>query len=164
MEALDRARDVFGVDVLVTKPQISGGSQDTVKLRHADGLAGCTAGPALIQPFLPAVGEEGELSLFYFDGVFSHAVTKVAASGDFRVQPQFGGQVSGVAPELEALHAAEMVLKAAGTPLTYARIDLIRGLDGAPQLMELEVIEPDLFLGHAHDDGAAFATAVVRAL
>ncbi|WP_132093070.1 transporter [Caulobacter sp. BK020] len=164
MEALDHARDAFGVDVLVTKPQISGGSQDTVKLRHADGLAGCTAGPALIQPFLPAVGEEGELSLFYFDGVFSHAVTKVAVAGDFRVQPQFGGQVSGVAPEPEALHAAEMVLAAAGAPLTYARVDLIRGLDGTPQLMELEVIEPDLFLEHAHDDGAAFATAVMGAL
>ncbi|CAN5245131.1 ATP-grasp domain protein [soil metagenome] len=164
LEDLDHARDVFGVDVLVTKPQISGGSQDTVKLRHADGLTGCTTDPALVQPFLPAVGEEGELSLFYFDGVFSHAVTKVAASGDFRVQPQFGGQVSGVAPEPEALHAAEMVLKAAGAPLTYARIDLIRGLDGTPQLMELEVIEPDLFLGHAHDGGALFAGAVVRAL
>jgi glutathione synthase/RimK-type ligase-like ATP-grasp enzyme len=164
LEDMDRARDHFGVDVLVAKPQISGGSQDTVKLRHADGLAGCPTGPALIQPFLPAVGEEGELSLFYFDGLFSHAVTKVATGGDFRVQPQFGGQVSGVAPEPEALHAAEMVLRAAGTPLTYARVDLIRGLDGTPQLMELEVIEPDLFLGHAHDAGAAFAAAVVRAL
>lgn len=164
MAELDHARDVFGVDVLVTKPQISGGSQDTVKLRHADGLAGCTTGPALIQPFLPAVGEEGELSLFYFDGVFSHAVTKVAVAGDFRVQPQFGGQVSGVAPEPEALHAAEMVLAAAGPSLTYARVDLIRGLDGTPQLMELEVIEPDLFLEHAHDGGASFAEAVMRAL
>lgn len=164
MEALDHARDLFGVDVLVTKPQISGGSQDTVKLRHADGLAGCTDGPALIQPFLPAVGEEGELSLFYFDGAFSHAVTKVAVAGDFRVQPQFGGQVSGVAPEPEALRAARMVLEAAGPPLTYARVDLIRGLDGTPQLMELEVIEPDLFLEHAHDGGAAFSAAVVKAL
>jgi len=164
LEDLDRAREHFGVDVLVAKPQISGGSQDTVKLRHADGLAGCPTGPALVQPFLPAVGEEGELSLFYFDGVFSHAVTKVAASGDFRVQPQFGGRVSGVAPEPEALHAAEMVLKAAGAPLTYARVDLIRGLEGTPQLMELELIEPDLFLGHAHDAGAAFAAAVVGAL
>ncbi|CAN5468396.1 ATP-grasp domain protein [soil metagenome] len=164
LDDLDQARDRFGVDVLVTKPQISGGSQDTVKLRHADGLTGCTAGPALIQPFLPAVSEEGELSLFYFDGVFSHAVAKVATAGDFRVQPQFGGQVSGVAPEPEALHAAEMVLKAAGAPLTYARVDLIRGLDGTPQLMELELIEPDLFLNHAHDGGAAFAEAVVRAL
>ncbi|HQR88991.1 MAG TPA: transporter, partial [Caulobacter sp.] len=70
-------------------------------------------------------------------GVFSHAVTKVAASGDFRVQPQFGGLVSSVAPEPEALRAAQMVLEAADQPLTYARIDLIRGLDHTPQLMEL---------------------------
>ena len=164
LEDLDRAREVFGVDTLVAKPQISGGSQDTVKLRHADGLTGCTTGPALVQPFLPAVGEEGELSLFFFDGAFSHAVTKVAAAGDFRVQPQFGGQVTGVAPEPEALHAAQMVLQAVERPLTYARVDLIRGLDGTPQLMELEVIEPDLFLAHAHDEGAAFAEAVLKAL
>lgn len=159
-EALAAAFDAFGVDELVVKPQVSGGSQDTVRVKRHGALEGGPRGPALIQPFLPAVGEEGELSLFYFDGVFSHAVTKVAASGDFRVQPQFGGLVSGVAPEPEALRAAQMVLEAADQPLTYARIDLIRGLDHTPQLMELEVIEPDLFLEHAHDHGAAFAAAV----
>ena len=105
-----------------------------------------------------------KLSLFFFDGRFSHAVTKVAVDGDFRVQPQFGGRVSEIAPEREALRAAEMVLEAAGPALTYARVDLIRGLDHTPQLMELEVIEPDLFLEHAHDQGAAFAEAVVRAI
>jgi len=75
-----------------------------------------------------------------------------------------GGQVSEIAPEPEALHAAEMVLNAAPGNLTYARVDLIRGLDHTPQLMELEVIEPDLFLEHAHDKGAAFAAAVMRAI
>jgi glutathione synthase/RimK-type ligase-like ATP-grasp enzyme len=159
-EALAAAFDAFGVDELVVKPQISGGSQDTVRFKRHGALEGGPPGAALIQPFLPAVGEEGELSLFYFDGVFSHAVTKVATAGDFRVQPQFGGRVSGVAPEPEALRAAQMVLEAADLPLTYARIDLIRGLDHTPQLMELEVIEPDLFLEHAHDHGAAFAAAI----
>lgn len=159
-EALAAAFEAFGVDELVVKPQISGGSQDTVRVNRHGVLEGGPTGPALIQPFLPAVGEEGELSLFYFDGIFSHAVTKVAASGDFRVQPQFGGLVTGVAPEPEALRAAEMVLEAANLPLTYARIDLIRGLEHTPQLMELEVIEPDLFLEHSHDHGAAFAAAV----
>lgn len=163
-EALAAAFDAFGVDELVVKPQVSGGSQDTVRVRRHGELQGGPPGAALIQPFLPAVGEEGELSLFYFDGVFSHAVTKVAASGDFRVQPQFGGLVSSVAPEPEALRAAQMVLEAADLPLTYARIDLIRGLDHSPQLMELEVIEPDLFLEHAHDGGAAFAAAVMARL
>lgn len=57
-----------------------------------------------------------------------------------------------------------MVLSAAPGDLTYARVDLIRGLDHTPQLMELEAIEPDLFLEHAHDHGAAFAQAVARAI
>lgn len=159
-EALTAAFDAFGVDEVVVKPQISGGSQDTVRVKRHGALEGGPAGPALIQPFLPAVSEEGELSLFYFDGAFSHAVAKVATGGDFRVQPQFGGHVSSVAPEPQALRAAQMVLEAADRPLTYARIDLIRGLDHTLQLMELEVIEPDLFLEHAHDHGAAFAAAV----
>jgi len=163
-EAVDAAFDAFGVDEVVVKPQVSAGSHETIRVKRHGSLEGGPSGPTLIQPFLPAVGEEGELSLFYFDGHFSHAVTKVAVEGDFRVQPQFGGQVSQIAPEPEALHAAEMVLRAAGQPLTYARVDLIRGLEHTPQLMELEVIEPDLFLQHAHDGGAAFAEAVVKAL
>jgi len=163
-EAVQAAFDAFGVDEVVVKPQMSGGSHETIRVKRHGSLEGGPSGPALIQPFLPAVGEEGELSLFYFDGHFSHAVTKVAVEGDFRVQPQFGGQVSEIAPEPEALRAAEMVLEAAGAPLTYARVDLIRGLEHTPQLMELEVIEPDLFLQHAHDGGVAFAAAVVRAL
>ncbi len=159
------AFDVFGVDEVVVKPQVSAGSHETIRVKRHGSLDGGPTGPALIQPFLPAVGEEGELSLFYFDGQFSHAVTKVAEAGDFRVQPQFGGRVSEIAPEREALRAAEMVLEAAPVAnLTYARVDLIRGLDHTPQLMELEVIEPDLFLQHAHDQGAAFAAAVVRAI
>lgn len=164
MEDVEAALDAFGVDEVVVKPQVSAGSQDTIRVKRHGSLEGGPKGPALIQPFLPAVGEEGELSLFYFDGRFSHAVAKVAVEGDFRVQPQFGGQVSEIAPEPEALHAAEMVLNAAPGNLTYARVDLIRGLDHTPQLMELEVIEPDLFLEHAHDKGAAFAAAVMRAI
>lgn len=164
-EIVHAAFDAFGVDEVVVKPQVSGGSQDTIRVkRHGGSLDGGPTGPALIQPFLPAVGEEGELSLFYFDGRFSHAVAKVAAADDFRVQPQYGGLVSEIAPEREALRAAEMVLEAAPTGMTYARVDLIRGLDHTPQLMELELIEPDLFLQHAHDGGAGFAAAVVRAL
>ena len=167
-EAVQAAFDAFGVDEVVVKPQVSAGSHETIRVKRAGSQGGSLEGgpttPALIQPFLPAVGEEGELSLFYFDGRFSHAVTKVAVEGDFRVQPQFGGRISEIAPEPEALRAAEMVLEAAGQTLTYARVDLIRGLDHTPQLMELEVIEPDLFLEHAHDGGAAFAAAVARAI
>jgi glutathione synthase/RimK-type ligase-like ATP-grasp enzyme len=164
VEAVAAARETFGVETVVAKPQISGGSRQTVKLSRGDGIAAGPTAAALIQPFLPAVGEEGELSLFFFNGAFSHAVTKVAVAGDFRVQAQYGGQVSAVTPPAEAHQAARQVLEAAGGALTYARIDLIRSLDGSLRLMELEVIEPDLFLQYAADGGEAFAEAVARSL
>ena len=149
---------------MVAKPLISGGSQSTLRLGRGDSLEGGPPGRALIQPFLPAVSGEGELSLFYFAGRFSHAVSKVAAEGDFRVQPQFGGAVRTITPPPEALAAAQTVLKVAGRDFAYARIDLLRGEDGAMLLMELEAIEPDLFLDHAPDGGDLFAQAVVEAL
>lgn len=158
-EDIDTARARFGSEIVIAKPRISGGSHQTLKLAPGDSLAGGPTGPALVQPFLPAVSGEGELSMLYFGGVFSHSVAKVAAPGDFRVQIQFGGKSRRVDPWPGALEVAEQVL-AAVPPLTYARIDLIRGLDGALKLMELEAIEPDLFLKDAPEAGARFAAAV----
>jgi glutathione synthase/RimK-type ligase-like ATP-grasp enzyme len=116
----------------------------------------------ILQPFLPSVREEGELSLFYFGGAFSHAVAKVARNGDFRVQPQYGGATTAFYPGPEAREAAAIVLAACDKELTYARVDLIRCLDGGLRLMELEVIEPDLFLAFALDGGAAYGRAVLK--
>lgn len=162
-DAVAAARERFGTLAVIAKPRVSGGSHQTVKLLPEDSLDGAPTGPALIQPFLPAVGGEGEISLLYFDGVFSHAVTKLAARGDFRVQPQFGGQVSRVKPWPGALETADAIL-AAVPPLTYARVDLLRGLDGTLRLMELEAIEPDLFLTQAPKGAGRFGAAVKAAL
>jgi glutathione synthase/RimK-type ligase-like ATP-grasp enzyme len=163
-EEIDAARLRFGTDILVVKPRISAGAHKTLKLAPGDSLEGAPEGPALIQPYLPAVEREGELSLFFFDRRFSHAVAKVAAAGDFRVQPQFGGASELVTPDPEALAAAEAVLAKVTDTLTYARVDLIRGLDARWGLMELEVIEPNLFLELAPDGGEAYAQAVLRAV
>lgn len=163
-EAIEQARIHFGAETIVAKPQISGGSYETLKLSPGDPLVGGPSGPALLQPFLPAVGGEGELSLFFFGGELSHAAAKVAKAGDFRVQPQFGAAIGPIDPPAEAVGVARAVLDAAPGPLTYARVDLLRGADGGLQLMELEVIEPDLYLEHAADDGALFAAAVKAAL
>ena len=119
---------------------------------------------AMIQPFLPSVSGEGEISLLHFDGVFSHAVGKVAKAGDFRVQPQFGSTIGPITPPPVALDVAQAVLAAAPGRLTYCRVDLIRHPDGTLRVMELEAIEPDLFLEHAPEAGAVFAAAVKRAL
>lgn len=159
-----RARAELGADTVVVKPQVSGGSHETVKLSVGEKLIDGPSGAAMIQPFLPSVSGEGEISLLYFDGVFSHAIGKVAKAGDFRVQPQFGSTIGPITPPAGALAVAERVLAAAPGRLTYCRVDLIRHPDGTLRVMELEAIEPDLFLEHAPKAGAVFAAAVVRAL
>lgn len=161
---VEEARDLLGGGEMVLKPQISGGSNQTIRLAPSAALDGGPAGEAMIQPFLPSIATEGELSMLFFDGVFSHAVGKVAQDGDFRVQPQFGSKIGPRAPSDEAFEVAGSVFKALDQAPTYCRVDLIRHLDGSLRLMELEVIEPDLFLEHAPEAGATFAAAVVRAL
>jgi hypothetical protein len=157
---LARAAEAFGAGTLVVKPQVSGAAWKTLRVRPGDPLDGAPEGPAMIQPFLPAIGEEGELSLFYFDRRFSHAVRKRPGAGDFRVQEQFGGVNQACEPPAEAIAAAEAVLAAIEAPLLYARVDLIRGLDGRFALIEIELIEPDLFLAYDRRAPERFAAAV----
>lgn len=154
----------FGVERLVAKPQISAGAYQTLLWSPGDDVAAGPDGAAIVQPFLPSVGATGETSLFFFNGVFSHAVSKVAKAGDFRVQPDWGGAVSNVTPSADEREAAERILASVAEPLLYARVDLVRDLEGRPALIELELIEPDLYLGYAPDKGQAFARAVRRAL
>jgi glutathione synthase/RimK-type ligase-like ATP-grasp enzyme len=167
---LDFAREIFGTGRLVVKPSISGGADSTYLLGPSDPLPAEAVGKRmLIQPFLPTIAEEGEFSLFYFAGLYSHAISKHPAKGDFRVQDQFGGEERELEAPIDAKALAEAALAATDRlhgcgPLTYARIDMLRGADGAFRLMELELIEPSLFLHFASDDGAMFAEAVKKRL
>ena len=162
---VEGARDLLGGGgELVIKPQVSGGSNATVRLAPGAVLEGGPAGPAMIQPFLPSVSGEGELSMLHFNGVFSHAVGKVARAGDFRVQPQFGSTIGPATPSDEAVAVAAAVFAALDETPVYARIDLIRHLDGTLRVMEVEAIEPDLFFEHDPEAGARFAAAVKAAL
>lgn len=162
-DVIRQAHERFGPS-LVAKPRISGGAHQTTRIETGVVVSEPPAGPALIQPFLPAVVEEGELSLIYFGGAFSHAVSKVAKRGDFRVQPQWGSTLTRAEPTAEALATAQLVLEAAPSGLAYARVDLIRIADGRLALMELELIEPDLYLRYAPDRTEAFAKAMLAAL
>ena len=161
------ARRAFGTDTLVIKPPISGGADGTFRLGATDTLPSSVAGQRMmIQPYLPGIASEGEFSLFYFDGHFSHAIIKRPAAGDFRVQDQFGGYEESVAAPAEAKALAATALSAASTitqtgPLAYARVDMLRNSEGQFALMELELIEPALFLQFANDRGAAFAKAIL---
>jgi glutathione synthase/RimK-type ligase-like ATP-grasp enzyme len=165
-ELAEAARQAHGWDEAVIKPRRSGGSYRTERLR-AGQLAAFEPfnGPAMLQPFLPAVGTTGETSLVYFNGVFSHAVAKVARAGDFRVQPDWGGHVRAVTPDPDEFAAAEAALAAIDEgPLLYARVDLVRDLQGRPVVMELELLEPDLYLGEEIQAQTRFAEAVMARL
>lgn len=154
------AFEAFGCDALVVKPQISAGSHETIRVKRGDRVAPLDA--AIIQPFLRAIAEEGELSLFAIDGTFSHAARKVATGGDFRIQPQFGGRFSRYAPDAEARGVFDAVLAALPERPLYARVDLLRSADGKLALMEVEAIEPDLYPDIAPEVPALLAAALAR--
>jgi len=163
LDTMEEARARFATDALVAKPQVSSTAWQTIRWRPGISLDGGPEGPAMVQPYLPAIEQTGEVSLLYFGGRFSHAISKRPQPGDFRVQPEFQGIIAAHHPAPDELEAAQRILAAVEEPLLYARIDLVRGLTGAPQLIELEAIEPDLYLAFAPDKGATFAAAVREA-
>jgi glutathione synthase/RimK-type ligase-like ATP-grasp enzyme len=149
-----------GGDDLVIKPPVSGGADGTYLLRAGtDAPAGALGLRTLVQPLMPAITREGEYSLIYFGGQFSHAILKTPRSGDFRVQAQFGGTDRTVTPEPAALAVAAAALAATPEPVAYARVDLVRDGPGFA-LMELELIEPYLWLDRAPDGGQGFVAAL----
>jgi glutathione synthase/RimK-type ligase-like ATP-grasp enzyme len=162
--ALDQARGVFGTSDLVIKPPVSAGSDDTWLLR---GGAACPAdafGRAmLVQPMMPSIVSEGELSLFHLAGSFAHAIVKRPALGDFRVQGQFGGQSTAIDPPASAKELAAATIAAIGDDVLYARVDMVGDGAGGYALMEIELIEPWLSLDRAADGGKAFAAAIAQA-
>ncbi|HRE43787.1 MAG TPA: transporter [Terricaulis sp.] len=158
-EALDAAE-------IVIKPQVGAGSRETVRLKRnawseAD-LIGAPREAAMIQPFLNAIQTEGERSLFWFGGQFSHAIRKAPAPGDWLANiPGKTTFMADPAPP-EALAAAEAARARAPQDLLYVRIDLVLGDDGRWRVIEIEAIEPYLFFDFAPEAADVFAGVIAR--
>ena len=161
--AMHEAAARFGTDRLIVKPRISAGAFQTIRWSPGAPLDGGPDRAAMIQPYLPDIERGGEPSLIYLGGAFSHAVSKRPRPGDFRVQPEYDGAIAPYAPLPDELEAAAAALAAADAELLYARVDLVRDLSGRPVLMELELVEPDLYLEYAPGSPERFAHAVGRA-
>lgn len=158
-----------GWDRYVVKPTISANSErtraaagppDRELLALVDDILGSSG--LLVQPFFEEIPREGEWSLLFFDGVLSHSVIKKPRAGDFRSQPDHGGTVSEAVPPPAVVAQAEAALHAAPARCRYARVDgFVR--DGRLHLVELELIEPYLFMS-AVDPGAParFAAALIN--
>jgi glutathione synthase/RimK-type ligase-like ATP-grasp enzyme len=160
-----------GWEGAVIKPVVDLGAKNLHRVRADAGEAQPALeavrarGEAMIQPFLPSLEEQGELSLTYIDGAFSHAVRKRPAAGDFRVQSIWGGTVAPAKAGAAEVEVAERALASLDELPLYARVDLVEDLEGNPTLIELELIEPNLHLA-THPDAperlAEAATAQLR--
>jgi glutathione synthase/RimK-type ligase-like ATP-grasp enzyme len=161
--ALARAR---GWNEIVVKPTIGGGGYRTYRFRldelprYAGDIAQTLMDRGvLVQPFLPEILSGGELSLLFFDGVYSHAVCKRPKAGDYRVQFQFGGTDEDVEVSEALVAQARVCIAHAPALPVYARVDGVVK-DGDFLLMELEVFEPLMFLARDPEAPGRFARAI----
>ena len=153
----------------VIKPAVSGGayltqlfSQSDISDIVSEYASFALENDLLVQPFMSEIQETGELSLLFFQGKFSHAIVKKPKNGDFRVQSQFGGQYHAFEPDAALLATAQNIIDNFGGDLLYARVDGIVK-DGQFLLMELELIEPDLYFDY-HPDAKNNYFAAVEAM
>lgn len=116
----------------------------------------------MVQRFMPEILVEGEFSLFYFAGEFSHAILKTPAESEFRSQEERGAEIRLVRPEGQLLTRAREALETIEPRPLYARIDFVR--TGAVDfvVMELELIEPSMYLRMEPSAPARFARAIDR--
>lgn len=158
----------FDTPQIVLKPLISANADHTYRLtpedlnQQADELQAVFARREfMLQPFMTGIVDEGEYSLFYFAGHYSHSILKQPGSGDFRVQEEHGGRLSCVEPCEELLTTARHCLAALPADVLYARIDLVR-YKNEFAVMEVELIEPSLYFNMDPESPQRFVDAFIE--
>ena len=166
VDALAGFFDAHQAEKIIVKPVVSTNAHNTFLLERAvpaeiaDELQKTFATrPFVIQPFMENVQAEGEYSLFFFSNEFSHAILKTPKDGDFRVQEEHGARIVAAEPDSALLETAADLLRLVDPMPVYARCDYVRGPDGRFLLMELEVIEPSLYLRMDSEAPMRFARA-----
>ncbi|HKS08549.1 MAG TPA: hypothetical protein VJS13_03320 [Pyrinomonadaceae bacterium] len=157
----------FQTDELVIKPTVGANAQDAFRLKrgakHAADLSKIFDQRSyMVQPFMRGIVEEGEFSLFYFNCDYSHAILKTPKTGDFRVQEEHGGAIKPVEPSAELLATGEKIVQCISPTPLYARVDLVRTEAGEFAMVELELIEPSMYLRMADHAPQMFAEAIDR--
>ncbi|MEP7122846.1 MAG: hypothetical protein ABJE95_18110 [Byssovorax sp.] len=167
LAALLRAHDF---DEVVIKPQISLSAFETFRASRATAASLQARFDALVaerrmivQPYLPEIAVSGELSFVFFNGIHSHTVRKLPRAGDFRVQQDHGGSRELCTATPEQIAEVTTMLAAAPEPLLYARVDVVETAGGLV-LMELEAIDPELFLAMDPAAPQRFADSIARAV
>lgn len=155
----------------VIKPAVSGGAHNTwitttasIQTDIPRLKAMLDQGDVIVQKFMDEIVTTGEISLIFFNKQFSHAVCKKAISGDFRVQEQFGGTITSITPNNHLIQQAQEILNNIPEDLLYARVDGLILDENDLCLMELELIEPSLFLSASEQACDSFYQALHQLL
>ncbi|ANO52007.1 ATP-grasp domain-containing protein [Woeseia oceani] len=163
---LNGLHDKLDSERIVIKPVISTNASNTFLLEReispeirAILLDTFAARPCMAQPFVAAIQSEGEYSLFYIGGEMSHAIRKVPKPADFRVQEEHGARILAVDVEPALQQTADQLMQLIKPMPLYARADFVRAADGRFLLMELELIEPSLYLRMVDAAPERFAVA-----
>lgn len=167
--SLKDLQEETGWEDMILKPCISGGARNTFRL-SASNLHHYEARynqlidneSFMIQPFQHSVLSDGELSLMVFGETYTHAVQKIAKPGDFRVQDDWGGTVHPYTPSAEEIQVALDATSAVSPLPAYARVDMIRDNEGQLSIMELELLEPELWFRFYPDAAGVFAKTIVK--
>ena len=155
-----------GWEQAMVKPAISASAMDTWRV-GSDGADDArfaeltNRDDVLVQEFIPEVGTQGEWSLVFIDGDFSHAIIKRPRPGEFLVQSEHGGSAEPAQPSTETLAAGTAIADGIPAGWIYARVDGVVTPRGFV-LMEVECIEPHLFFGYNPDARRRLATALTR--
>jgi len=159
-----------GWDEVIIKPAVSASAINTFRFRTGDVAGRATmdrlsgAYDMMVQPFQGSVVSEGEYSLMFVGGEYTHAVLKRPLRGDFRCQEIYGGGVALVDAPPECLVTGRRAADYCGPDLVYARVDLLASPEGHYQVAELELIEPELFLRLRPESAALMARSVADLL
>lgn len=152
----EKAFTELGTDKIIVKPCVSGGAKNTFALDRAEAEVKVAEINELLkeeafimQPFVKEIQTKGEWSFIFFNGEYSHTILKTAKAGDFRVQHFFGGTIHTPEPSAASLESAHNIVDHFAQDCLYTRVDGVE-IDGQLHLMELELIEPFLFL-EMHD-------------
>ncbi len=136
----------------ILKPAVSGTARHTYKLTeqnlsvHESIFKELISNEAmLLQPFQKNIVEEGEVAMMVIGGRFTHAVLKKVKPGDFRVQDDFGGTLHDYNPSPDEIEFAERAVAACLPLPLYARVDIVTDNQNLPAIMELELIEPEMW-------------------
>jgi len=158
---------------VVIKPAVSAEAYGTILIKEDMAMEGqlyidhmLTLHDMLIQPFMPTVLSSGERSIIVIDGEITHALSRPPIHA---VRPD--GQEQANLPRKELVQPSEdevqlvrKVMDALSSPTLYARVDLVRDMEGAPCLMELELVEPSLWMHWKPEAAELLADVVVRRL